>query len=82
MPTQPLSQNREFSRSSSRGRGLTIKTFLTATMSLLSVLVFGLGAIQRDPFWLWIGFLCCLISGVFIQLFINRIKSNIASGRR
>jgi hypothetical protein len=51
-------------------------------MSLLSVLVFGLGAMQRDALWLWIGFICCLISGVFIQLFINRIKDDVASGRR
>jgi hypothetical protein len=63
-------------------RALTLKTFLTAAMSLLSVLVFALGAMQRDPFWLWVGFICCLISGVFIQLFLNRIKSDIASGRR
>jgi len=37
---------------------------------------------QRDALWLWIGFICCLISGVFIQLFINRIKDDVASGRR
>jgi preprotein translocase subunit SecF len=82
MRTQPLSQTRGFSRSSSRGRGLTIRTVLTTTMSLLSILVFGLGAMQRDAAWLWIGFICCLISGVFIQLFINRIKDDVASGRR
>lgn len=51
-------------------------------MSLLSILVFGLGVMQRDGLWLWIGFAGCLISGVFIQLFINRIKDDIASGRR
>ncbi|HSZ60175.1 MAG TPA: hypothetical protein VK828_00145 [Terriglobales bacterium] len=51
-------------------------------MSLLSILVFGLGAMQRDAVWLWIGFGCCLISGVFIQLFINHIKDDVASGRR
>jgi preprotein translocase subunit SecF len=82
MRTQPLSQIRRYSRSSSRDRGLTIKTVLTTTMSLLSILVFGLGAMQRDAVWLWIGFICCLISGVFIQLFINRIKNDVASGRR
>jgi hypothetical protein len=63
-------------------RALTLKTFLTATMSLLSVLVFGLGAMQKDVLWVWIGFICCLISGVFIQFFINRIKDDVASGRR
>jgi preprotein translocase subunit SecF len=83
--TSPTSGAYDFSieRSSMPTRGpLTLKTFLTATMSVLSVLVFGLGAMQRDPLWLWIGFICCLISGVFIQLSINRIKSDIASGRR
>jgi preprotein translocase subunit SecF len=82
MRTQPLSRIRGSSRSSSRDLGLTIKTILTTAMSLLSVLVFGLGAMQRDALWLWIGFICCLISGVFIQLFINRIKDDVASGRR
>jgi preprotein translocase subunit SecF len=82
MLTQPSSQIRSSTRSSSRNRGLTLKALLTATMSLLSVLVFGLGAMRRDALWLWIGFICSLISGVFIQLFINRIKDDIASGRR
>jgi hypothetical protein len=59
---------------------MTVKTFLTAVMSLLSVLVVLLGAVERDALWLWIGFGCCLVSGVFIQLFINRIKND--SGRR
>lgn len=82
MLTQPSSQVRPSTRSSARDLGLTLKTFLTATMSLLSILVFGLGAMQKDVLWLWIGFLCSLISGVFVQLFINRIKSDIESGRR
>jgi hypothetical protein len=51
-------------------------------MSLLSVLVVLLGGVWRDALWLWIGFACCLISGVFIQLFIDRVKNDIASGRR
>jgi hypothetical protein len=62
--------------------GKTIRTFLTAVMSLLSVLVVLLGAVERDALWLWIGFGCCLVSGVFVQLFISRIKRDIASGRR
>jgi ABC-type multidrug transport system permease subunit len=61
---------------------MRLKTILTAVMSLLSILVIGLGGVRRDVFWLWIGFACSLISGVFIQLFINRIKNDIASGRR
>ncbi len=61
---------------------MKLKTFLTAVMSLLSVLVLLLGGVRRDVLWLWIGFACCLVSGVFIQLFINRIKDDVASGRR
>jgi preprotein translocase subunit SecF len=82
MFTQPSPLIRPSSRQSLRDLGLTIRTILTATMSLLSILVFGLGAMQRDAVWLWIGFGCCLISGVFIQLFINHIKDDVASGRR
>jgi hypothetical protein len=69
-------------RSSTRDWVMTLKTLLTAMMSLLSVLVFLLAGVRRDALWLWIGFAGCLVSGVFIQLFINRIKSDIASGRR
>jgi preprotein translocase subunit SecF len=68
--------------SSSQVRGTKLKTFLTAVMSLLSVLVLGLGLMQRNVFWLWIGFVCSLVSGIFVQLFIDRIKNDIASGRR
>jgi hypothetical protein len=68
--------------SSMQGWGMRLKTFLTAVMSLLSVLVVLLGGVRRDALWLWIGFGCCLVSGVFVQLFIDRIKSDIASGRR
>ena len=68
--------------SSTRAWGMKLKTFLTAVMSLLSVFVVLLGGIRRDVLWLWIGFACCLVSGVFVQLFINRIKNDVASGRR
>jgi len=40
-------------------------------MALLSVLVFGLGYQRRDMLWLWIGFICALISGIFVQLFVS-----------
>jgi hypothetical protein len=61
---------------------MKLKTFLTAVMSLLSILVLGLGGARRNVFWLWIGFVCALVSGVFVQLFINRIKNDVESGRR
>jgi hypothetical protein len=67
---------------SARDWGMTLKTVLTAVMSLLSLLVVVLGGLQKDVMWLWIGFVCCLISGIFIQLFLNRVKSDVASGRR
>jgi 1,4-dihydroxy-2-naphthoate octaprenyltransferase len=69
-------------RPSAQDWGSKLKTFLTAVMSLLSILVVLLGGVQRDVLWLWIGFVCCLVSGVFIQLFLNRIKNDVASGRR
>ena len=69
-------------RPSTRDWGLQLKTFLTTVMSLLSLLVVLLGGMQKDVLWLWIGFVCCLISGVFIQLFITRIKNDVASGHR
>jgi hypothetical protein len=78
MSSQPSSEDRP----STSDWGMRVKTFLTAVMSLLSIFVTGLGGIQRNVLWLWIGFLCCLVSGVFIQLFINRIKNDVASGRR
>jgi 1,4-dihydroxy-2-naphthoate octaprenyltransferase len=78
MTSQPSAQIRP----STRDWGMKLKTFLTAVMSLLSILVVGLGGFQKDVFWLWIGFVCCLVSGVFVQLFINRIKNDVASGRR
>ena len=78
MTSQPSAQIRP----STRDWGMKLKTFLTAVMSLLSILVVGLGGFQKDVFWLWIGFVCCLVSGAFVQLFINRIKNDVASGRR
>jgi hypothetical protein len=63
-----------------QGWGMRVKTFLTAVMSLLSVLVILLGGVRKDPLWLWIGFACCLVSGVFIQLFIDRIKKRYCIG--
>ena len=78
MTTRPSSEV----GASTREWGKTVKTFLTTVMSLLSVLVVLLGAVEKDALWLWIGFGCCLVSGVFVQLFISRIKNDIASGRR
>jgi hypothetical protein len=78
MTNQLLSKTRP----STRDWGLQLKTFLTTVMSLLSLLVVLLGGMQKDVLWLWIGFVCCLISGVFIQLFITRIKNDVASGHR
>jgi preprotein translocase subunit SecF len=78
MTNQPSSE----SRPPTRDWGLKLKTFLTTVMSLLSLLVVGLGGMRKDVLWLWIGFACCLVSGVFIQLFISRIKNDVASGRR
>jgi drug/metabolite transporter (DMT)-like permease len=78
MNGQPSSQ----SSPSTRNWGMTLKTFLTAVMSLLSILVVGLGGFHKNVFWLWIGFVCCLVSGVFVQLFINRIKNDVTAGRR
>jgi len=69
-------------RPSASDWGIKIKTFLTALMSLLSILLVALGGLQRDVFWLWIGFGCCLVSGCFVQLFLNRIKDDVESGRR
>ncbi len=61
---------------------MKLKAFLTTVMSLLSVFLLGLASVRRNVLWLWIGFICALISGVFVQLFINRIKNDVASGRR
>jgi hypothetical protein len=78
MTNQPASETHP----STPDWGLKLKTVLTTMMSILSLLVVLLGGMQKDVLWLWIGFVCCLISGVFIQLFITRIKNDVASGRR
>ncbi len=56
---------------SSKRSGRRLKAFLTTVMALLSVLVLGLGFQSRNTLWLWIGFVCALISGVFVQLFLS-----------
>ncbi len=62
---------------------MKVKAFLTTVMSLLSIFVFGLGCVEKNVLWLWIGFLCSVVSGVFVQLFINRKKTyEAASGRK
>jgi hypothetical protein len=61
---------------------MRVKTFLTAVMSGMSVLVLLLAGAERDVAWLWIAFICCLVSGVFVQLFINRVNKDVASGSR
>jgi len=49
-----------------------LKAFLTAIMFLLSILMFGLSLECRSVLWLWIGFVCALVSGFFVQCLINR----------
>lgn len=61
--------------------GAKLKAFLTAVMGLLSILVFGLACLRRSVLWLWIGFFCALISGIFVQLLINREKKRLAIDR-
>jgi hypothetical protein len=78
MTNQPSSEVRP----SAQDLGLKLKTVLTTMMSLLSLLVVLLAGMRRDVLWLWIGFVCCLISGVFIQLFITHIKNDAAAGLR
>ena len=51
-----------------------LKAFLTAMMGILTILVFGLGLERQDATWLWIAFVCALVSGIFVQLLINRTK--------
>ncbi len=56
--------------------GASLKALLTAVMGLLSILVFGLAAQRRNVLWLWIGFICALVAGFFVQLLINREKKD------
>jgi hypothetical protein len=55
---------------------LMLKAFLTAVMGLLSLLVCGLGFLREDVLWSWIGFLCVLVSGFFLQMSIERKKKD------
>ncbi len=48
-------------------------------MSLLSIFVFWLGLVRKDVLWSWVGFLCALVSGVFVQMFIDRKKAQDAA---
>jgi hypothetical protein len=57
-----------------RDVGLRLRAFLTTVMGLLTVVVFGLGCDRKSAFWLWIGFICALVTGIFVQVFINRQK--------
>ncbi len=67
----------------SADRGMKLKAFLTAVMSLLSIFVFGLGCMQSNVLWSWMGFICALVSGIFVQMFLDRRRSNDGiSGRR
>jgi hypothetical protein len=64
-------------------RGMKLKAFLTTVMSLLSILVFGLGCVRNDVLWSWTGFICALVSGIFVQMFLDRKKTiDATSGRR
>ena len=71
-----LSATHSASNASRKHSGIRAKTFLTALMSLLSILVFGLGLERKSVLWLWIGFICALVSGIFVQLLIDRKKKN------
>ena len=65
--------------SPTRKFGANLRIFLTAVMGLLSILVFGLAAQERNVLWLWIGFICALVSGIFVQLLINREKKDASN---
>ena len=64
-----------------QGTGDQIKAFLTTVMGLLSLLVFGLALAGKSTLWLWISFACALISGIFVQILLQRRERNEASGR-
>jgi ABC-type multidrug transport system permease subunit len=61
---------------------MKLKALLTTVMFLLSILVLGLGLIRKNVLWMWIGFICFLISGIFLQLFIDRKRNMDVSGRK
>jgi ABC-type multidrug transport system permease subunit len=52
-----------------------LKAFLIGVMFVLSILVFGLSLEYKSVLWLWIGFVCALVSGFFVQCLINRNKT-------
>jgi hypothetical protein len=58
---------------------MKLKPVLATVMGLLSLLVFFLGMVRGSVFWLWIAFICLLVSGIFIQLVIVRKKTDGAS---
>jgi len=59
-------------RTLSRPRAVSaLKAFLIAIMFLLSILVFGLSLEYKSVLGLWIGFICALVSGIFVQCLIN-----------
>ena len=61
--------------------GNRIKAFLTTVMGLLSLLVFGLALAGKSTLWLWISFACALISGIFVQILLQRRERNEISHR-
>jgi len=63
-------------------RGMKLKAFLTTVMSLLSIFVFVFGCMRNDVLWSWTGFICALISGIFVQMFLDRRRANDASSGR
>jgi len=56
-------------------RSASLKAFLTVIMGLLSILVFGLSLEYKSILWLWIGFICALIAGFFVQCLINHNRA-------
>jgi hypothetical protein len=56
---------------------MSLKAFLTATMSLLAIFVFLLASIERSVLWLWIAFGCAAIAGVFVQLLLQSRKGGV-----
>ena len=52
-----------------------IKPLLIGILGLLSVFLFGVSLDHKNVLGLWIGFICALISGFFVQCLINRNKT-------
>ncbi len=71
-PQANLQQHLLYPTASPKQSRIGLMAFLTTVMSLLSLLVFGLGWDRGNVFWTWIGFICALVAGIFVQLFINR----------